>query len=763
LNFSPQSLATTRTELTATEKELQSTQKSAHESQVRREELDKEIEKINNTLRDVRDDHRKGKDEDRLLQAIASLKRHFPGVQGRLVDLCRPTQRRFNLAVTVAGGKDMDAIVVDSKQTGFDCMKYLRDNRVGVATFLPLDTLQIPTPESAERVRAMTQQDGRYRLAADVITCEESVKRAVLYAVGNTVICDDLDSARELCFGGRGGRRQSENATVKAVTIGGAVISKAGTMTGGVTRDDANRAGRFEDQEVEKLREKKEQLETERADLDNVGSRTGGRESFGHVTKIEELRNKLGNLNNRNQYAQSDLEYTTKQLREKKSLFESTKKQMVELEKQVESSENDVAMLSKSVTNAIQAVKEAEDEHLGPFREETGLRDLKAYEEAVGKAREEFNLKMLSIMEHITKLEQQKDYETGRDFKTPIARCEKRLNDRRLSLESVKERSAELEEQVSEAKATLAHAESTVKKAADKEKSFDDAVQAAQSAYSDAQTERNKMSKAITSAESALERLRGKLHETLQKARVEEVDLPVVGVSSSQVGRVRSSHRSPANDEDDTQNTASDRTSDRAMTQETTATTHFSQADDTRVVKDRKDAAKIDFSQMATKFKQRLSDRDEKKVRKDFEDKLSNVARDIESMAPNMKAGEAFEAATERMKESTSDWDRAKGDSRKATLAFQKIKSQRAKLFNKAFEHIDEALKTIYKDMTKSSKHPLGGNAYLSLDDTEEPYKGGMKFNAMPPLVSLKTIVWMADVIPVSNLENCSHTFALVL
>ena len=36
--------------------------------------------------------------------------------------------------------------------------------------------------------------------------------------------------------------------------------------------------------------------------------------------------------------------------------------------------------------------------------------------------------------------------------------------------------------------------------------------------------------------------------------------------------------------------------------------------------------------------------------------------------------------------------------------------------------------------MTKSSKHPLGGNAYLTLDDTEEPFKGGMKFNAMPPM-----------------------------
>jgi structural maintenance of chromosome 1 len=71
---------------------------------------------------------------------------------------------------------------------------------------------------------------------------------------------------------------------------------------------------------------------------------------------------------------------------------------------------------------------------------------------------------------------------------------------------------------------------------------------------------------------------------------------------------------------------------------------------------------------------------------------------------------------------------------RKATADFQRIKNERAKRFMDAFNHIDESLKTIYTDMTKSSKHPLGGNAYLSLDDTEEPYKGGLKFNAMPPM-----------------------------
>jgi structural maintenance of chromosome 1 len=103
-------------------------------------------------------------------------------------------------------------------------------------------------------------------------------------------------------------------------------------------------------------------------------------------------------------------------------------------------------------------------------------------------------------------------------------------------------------------------------------------------------------------------------------------------------------------------------------------------------------------------------------------------------MTPNMKANEAFDKVTQTLKDSGVDFDKAKADSRKALAEFQKIKARRTKRFNEAFNVIDEALKTIYTDMTKSSKHPLGGNAYLSLDDTDEPYRGGMKFNAMPPM-----------------------------
>jgi structural maintenance of chromosome 1 len=86
------------------------------------------------------------------------------------------------------------------------------------------------------------------------------------------------------------------------------------------------------------------------------------------------------------------------------------------------------------------------------------------------------------------------------------------------------------------------------------------------------------------------------------------------------------------------------------------------------------------------------------------------------------------------LKDSKNDTDKAKENAIKAAQAFSKIKAKRTKCFMEAYNHIEESLKTIYTDMTKSSKHPLGGNAYLSLDDIEEPYKGGLKFNAMPPM-----------------------------
>jgi structural maintenance of chromosome 1 len=713
------------------EKQLREANLEAQGAEQRRQQLDAKIDELNIKLRDAREDQRKGRDEERFLQAIESLKRHFPGVCGRLVDLCRPTQRKYNLAVTVAAGKDMDAIVVDTKATGLECIRYLREQRVGTATFLPLDTLQVPTRESSERIRARVAQDTRFRLASDVIGCDENIKKAVLYAVGNTVVSDSLDAARQLCFAGRRGDHES----IKAVTLGGAVISKAGTMTGGVTNEDNNRAGRWDDQEVKAMRDEKEKLENERANLER--DETPGRPSIGgRSTLIEELRNNFNSLTNRAEYAKSDIEFTRQALSQKRILLKSVERKLPELETQLAQAEKDISRLDRECKNAITKVLEAEDKHLGPFREETGLKDLQAYEQATRESRDEFQRKRRIITEHITHLEQQIEYEVNRDLEGPVAKLDKRLKEQKATLKDTKKRQKVIEEELKQAKSRLADADENVKMAAEKEAELDEEVKSLQSVFKDSQTERSRVSKAVTSEENTLEQLRGRLHETLQKARVEKVELPLVGDHGSRRLTRSGRHIGDSSDDErdhDDEDLPSTQPS-RERTQNSLQMTQWSQDSNPKVVADRDEAGKLDFSRMRADLKEALTDREERKVRKEFEDAGARIEAEIEGMTPNMKAHEALTAITNKLRESGTDFSMAKQNTHKAVAEFQRIKNERTRRFMEAFNHIDESLKTIYRDMTRSSKHPLGGNAYLSLDDSEEPYKGGMKFNAMPPM-----------------------------
>lgn len=67
----------------------------------------------------------------------------FLSQYGRLIDLCQPTQKKYQIAVTKVLGKNMDAIIVDSEKTGRDCIQYIKEQRGEPETFLPLDYLEV--------------------------------------------------------------------------------------------------------------------------------------------------------------------------------------------------------------------------------------------------------------------------------------------------------------------------------------------------------------------------------------------------------------------------------------------------------------------------------------------------------------------------------------------------------------------------------------------------------------------------------------------
>ena len=99
-----------------------------------------------------------------------------------------------------------------------------------------------------------------------------------------------------------------------------------------------------------------------------------------------------------------------------------------------------------------------------------------------------------------------------------------------------------------------------------------------------------------------------------------------------------------------------------------------------------------------------------------------------------MHASERFDVLVEKLKECNDELENAREVARTATLRYEEVKRMRQQLFQECYKHVSDSLGVIYKDLTRSSKHPVGGNAYLTLDNTDEPYLGGIRFTAMPPM-----------------------------
>lgn len=107
---------------------------------------------------------------------------------------------------------------------------------------------------------------------------------------------------------------------------------------------------------------------------------------------------------------------------------------------------------------------------------------------------------------------------------------------------------------------------------------------------------------------------------------------------------------------------------------------------------------------------------------------------ELDKMAPNMRAIERLEGVESKLRTIEKDFEEARKSARKAKDAYEKVMRKRSDLFNKAFNHISEQIEPIYRDLTRTANYPMGGKAYLDIEDSEEPYLDGIKYHAMPPL-----------------------------
>lgn len=71
----------------------------------------------------------------------------------------------------------------------------MRNARAGVATFLPLDTIQAKPIN--DRLRSL---HSRARLAIDLVHFDRSLEKAVHYVCASTLVVDDVEVAKDICY-----------------------------------------------------------------------------------------------------------------------------------------------------------------------------------------------------------------------------------------------------------------------------------------------------------------------------------------------------------------------------------------------------------------------------------------------------------------------------------------------------------------------------------------------------------------------------------
>ncbi len=118
-----------------------------------------------------------------------------------------------------------------------------------------------------------------------------------------------------------------------------------------------------------------------------------------------------------------------------------------------------------------------------------------------------------------------------------------------------------------------------------------------------------------------------------------------------------------------------------------------------------------------------------------LESKISELTAELEKLHPNMRAIERLESTENRLMATEQEFKDSRAALDRAKDAFTDIKKKRFDLFVQAMTHIQEQISHVYKELTRTEAYPLGGQAYLDMEeDTDTPYLSGIKYHAMPPL-----------------------------
>jgi chromosome segregation protein len=212
------------------------------------------LERLRNEIRENEQDairleaaqQARGESGGKALEAVLAME----GVHGTISDLGK-APKEYATALNIAAGNKLHFVVCDDDQIAADGIRYLKEERLGRVTFLPLTKLKPPTLPPLK-------EPGVIDYAVNLLEYDPKFDRAFGVALGATVVVDTLERARRLI------------GKYRMVTLEGELLEKSGAITGGATKKQAGPRGfgAAVDDEIIRIRSHLGELQGEAATLE---------------------------------------------------------------------------------------------------------------------------------------------------------------------------------------------------------------------------------------------------------------------------------------------------------------------------------------------------------------------------------------------------------------------------------------------------------------------------------------------------------------
>ncbi|MDE7105320.1 MAG: chromosome segregation protein SMC [Ruminococcus sp.] len=266
-------------------------------------------------------------------------------------------EKQYAVAVETALGGAMQNIIVENEDIAKRCIRFLKEQKGGRATFLPITSVK--GYELAEQ--GLENCTGFIEVASKIVSYDERFSRIISSLLGRIVIADDIDSATQIA--------KKYNYKFRIVTLDGQVINSGGSFTGGSVQKSVGiitRKNEIEilDTEIESLTKQREILNTKmdklRAESEKLRYETeSARAELRELESMEvrlnaevsSLESLILQLNTQTQNSDKQIEEVRRKIQSAEQLEIDTKKSAEVIEVQIRTAEENLMNIQNSREN----------------------------------------------------------------------------------------------------------------------------------------------------------------------------------------------------------------------------------------------------------------------------------------------------------------------------------------------------------------------------------------------------------------------------